>query len=278
MLRFLCLTLAFGFLLTASASAEPARFKFVKGQVLVYNIVQYTKVTETLVDEKTSKPVETELVTRHTVARHWRTTDVDAKGTATFEMTIASMRWERKPPGGMAEVFDSALPDSLNKEEMAKLIGPVLAVIRVDAFGKVIEVKESKFSSSARFAAELPFKIILPASGLAPGQSWDRPFTIKLDPPHGAGETYEAKQLYKSGAPVNGLSTIGITTTVNEMPKQVSDQIPLLPMLLEGDVYFHEGTGRYQAARLRLKKELINHAGEGSKYLFETTYSEDLKE
>jgi hypothetical protein len=277
MFRASVLAILLATLTATAASAGPARFKFEKGQVLTYSIVQTTKSSETVIDEKTSKPVEQEHATKHSVVRRWKVTDLDTDGVATLEMTIASMRWEQKASGGEAEVFDSTKPDDLNKNEMAKLIGPVLAVVRVDPTGKLVEVKESKFGSPARFAVDLPFKIVLPESGPKEGQAWDRAFTIKLDPPQGTGETYEATQKYAAKAPVNGFQVIGVTTLVKEMPAQASDQIPLIPLLVEGDVYFHEGTGRYYAARLRTKKEIPNHQGEGTKYVFESAYAEDLK-
>jgi hypothetical protein len=277
MSRNIWLATLLGLLAVSSASAQPARFKFEKGQVLTYHIVQTTKATETTIDEKTSKPVTHEHATKHTADRRWKVVDIDAKGIATLDMTITAMRWEQKLPNGETDVFDSAKPDDLNKSEMAKLIGPVLAVVRVDPTGKLVEVKESKFGSSSRFATDLPFKVILPPSGPKEGQTWDRVFTVKLDPPHGTGEIYEALQKYTAKPTVNGFAVINVATTINEMPAQVSDQIPLLPMLLEGDVYFHEGTGTYRAARLRIKKELLNHQGEGTKYVFESAYAEDWK-
>jgi len=276
--RILSIAIVASFVLVAHARAEqPARFKFSKGQELTYNVVQTTKASETLIDEKTNKPVETENLTKHTVVRRWKAVDVDQAGVATLQMTILSLKWERKLPDGKMDVFDSTKPDKLNEEEMAKLIGPVLAEIRVDGTGKVVEVKQVRQGAPNRFGIELPFKIMLPESGPKEGQTWERPFTIKLDPPHGTGESYEAVQKYTAKAPVNSFATIGISTSIKEMPAQASDQIPLLPMLLEGDVYFQESTGKYYAARLKMKKELVNHAGDGSKYVFETVYLEDLK-
>jgi len=268
---------AVSLLVAGSSMAEPARFKFTAGQNLTYTVVQTTKATETLIDEKTSKPVDQENLTKHTVVRRWKVADVDDKGIATLQMTILSLKWERTLPDGKLDAFDSSKPDDLNKTEMAKLIGPVLAVLRVDATGKVVEVKQGGQGSPNRFLIELPFKIVLPESGPKEGQTWDRAFTIKLDPPHGTGETYEATQKYTAKAPVNSFTTIGLSTTIKELPSTVADQIPLLPMMLEGDVYFQESTGKYYAARLKLKKELLNHAGEGTKYVFESVYIEDLK-
>jgi hypothetical protein len=150
-------------------------------------------------------------------------------------------------------------------------------VIRVDNKGKVVEVVKSQKGSPNAYKIDLPFRIFLPETGPKEGQTWERSFTIKLDPPLGTGETYEATQKYTAKAPVNGFITVNLSTTLKNPPTQPSDQIPLLPMLMEGDVYFHETTGRYQAARLKLKKELLNHAGDGTKYVSESVYVEDLK-
>lgn len=256
---------------------DAVRFRFNKGEVLTYTIVQTTKATETTIDPKTSKPVTHEHVTRHTVVRKWKVVDFDIKGIATLEMSIAAMKWEQSLPNGETDVFDSSKPDDLNKSEMAKLIGPVLAVVRINPLGQLIEVRESKFGSKSRFEADLPFKIVLPPSDFKEGKTWDRTYTIKLDPPQGTGETYEATQKYTVKAPMNGFATIALNTIIKDVPAQVSDQIPLLPMLMDGEVCFHAATGRYQAARLKIKKELLNHQGEGTKYVFESAYSEDLK-
>src|SRR5688572_11376325 len=101
------LTLARLFTLAAAVHAAPARFKFAKGETLTYTILQTTRATETLIDEKTGKPAETVLQTKHTVVRRWKVTDLDDKGIATLEMSIASMKWEQKLPNGESEVFDS---------------------------------------------------------------------------------------------------------------------------------------------------------------------------
>jgi hypothetical protein len=276
MFRALKLASLIGLLGALPASAEPARFKFEKGQVLTYNIVQATKVAEVIIDEKTNKPEEQVHFTKNTVVRRWKIVDVDDKGVATLEMTIVSMRCERKLPDGSEDVFDSAKPDKLNKDEMAKMVGPVLAIVRVDTQGKLVEVKESKFGSN-RLSIELPLKLVLPDASPKEGQSWEREFAIKLDPPQGTGESYDAVQKFTAKAPVNGFLTVGVATSIKDMPKEAADQIPLLNMLTEGDIFFHERTGRYQAARLRTKREVLNHQGEGTKYAFETTYAEDLK-
>ena len=262
-------------LVAGVASAEPPRLRFAKGETLTYRLVQTTNVTESVPDEKTNKPVETTVATKADLVRRWKVVDVDAAGTATVEMSIASMRWERKT-GKDEDVFDSSRPDDLNKSEMAKHVGPVLAVLRVDAQGKVAEVKESKVGPASRFATELPFKIVLPDTEPKAGESWERAYTIQLDPPLGTGEKYAAVQKYTCLEPKGGFLTVGLATQVKEPPAQAADQIPLLPLTQEGVLYFHAATGRYYGARCKVERELKNHQGEGSSYKFVSTYTEDF--
>jgi hypothetical protein len=259
----------------ASASAEPPRFRFAKGETLAYHLVQTTNVTEMVTDEKTNKPVETTVATKADLVRNWKVVDVDDKGVATVEMSIASMRWERKS-GADEDIFDSSKPDNLNKMEMAKHVGPVLAVLRIDAQGKVAEVKESKVGPATRFSTDLPFKLILPDTEPKAGESWDRIYTIQLDPPLGTGEKYSATQRFTCQEPKGGFLTVNVATQIKDSPAQVADQIPLLPLTQEGLLYFHPATGRYYGARCKVERELKNHQGEGSTYKYVSTYVEDF--
>ena len=263
-------------LVNAVHGAEIPVFKFKKDQILIYKVVQTTQLSETILDEKTGKPIDQKSDTRHTVIRCWKITAVDEQGTATMAMTIKSMKWNRTTSMGDSETFDSDKVDNLNKQEMTKLIGPVLAVIRVSKSGKLVEVKESHAGTSSRFATDLPLKVMLPEQEVAEGFSWDRTFPIVLDPPHGTGEKYQAVQKFTILPPENGYLTIGAQTTIKDMPSQPSEQLPLLALLMEGKVYVHQKSGKFIAARLKIRKEIMNHQGEGTKCLFESSYTEDL--
>lgn len=257
------------------ARADAPRFKFAKGETITYHLVQATQVTEVALDEKSNKPVESSTHTKADLTRQWKVVDVDAKGVATLEMSITAMRWERKA-NGEEDVFDSSKPDDLNKGEMAKHVGPVLAVLKINAFGQVIDVKESKVGPASRFQAELPFRVILPETEPKAGDSWERAFTIQLDPPLGTGEKYAAKQTYTRADAKTELLAIKVTTELKDQPASAAERIPLLPSLSEGALYFHADSGRYYAARLKIQKEIANHQGDGSSYKFVSTYVEDL--
>ena len=254
----------------------PLRFKWTANQTHTYKVTQHTVVRETTIDPKTEKSVATESRTSLMLVKKWAVKSVDEKGVATLEMSITAMRNEIRRPDGESVVRDSADPEQA-KEMAAYLNVPVVTVL-VDGQGRVVGVKEAKAGSAARLSAELPFRMTLPDATPAAGQSWDRAFAVKLDPPHGTGESYEFAQKFTSNGGKDGLLTAAVETTLKAPPKAAGERVPLVPMLWTGEVYFNTVAGKYHAARLKVKAELPNHQGEGTKFEYESAYSEDAVE
>ena len=257
------------------SGVAPLRFKWEANQTLTYKVVQATTVQETTIDEKTEKPVTTEAKTNLALVRKWTVKGVDAGGVATLEMAITAMRTDIRQPDGMVVTRDSA--NAEHAKEMAEFLNKPIVTVRVDTQGRLVEVKEAKNGSAARLHAELPFRMTLPDAGPTVGQTWDRPFSMKLDPPQGTGESHDFVQKYTCKAAKDGLTTLGVETTLKAPPKTTGEQVPLVPMLWTGDVYFHAPTGRYYAARLTAKSELTNHLGDGTKFVYQSTYGEDAQ-
>jgi len=255
------------------ASAPNLRFKWQTGQVQTYKVAQQTVIQETTLDEKAEKPVVSEARTNLALTRKWTVKDVDTAGVATLEMQITAVRNEFKKPDGTAEIRDSANPEQA--KEMAEYLNKPVVVVRVDSQGKLVEVKEAKTGSPARLHAELPFRFLLPDAGPAAGQNWERGFAFKVDPPAGAGESYDLVQKYTCKEVKDGLAVIGLQTTLKTAPKTVAEQVPLVPFLWTGDVYFNVPAGKYHAARLTAKAELMNHLGEGTKFVYQSVFNED---
>jgi hypothetical protein len=275
--RFLfTVALLIAFIGSISAEEKPPRFRFTRGDTLTYRVQQITSAVETTQNEKTKKAETSKTLTRLTLEKTWTVAESDAQGRTTLELRLSSMKLERELPNGETDVFDSAKGDDANAAELRKLIGPVLAVVRLDDRGDVVEVKESKFGPASRYAADLPFKMVLPEKAAKQGDNWKRDYTIKLDPPAGTGESYASSQNYTLKPPTNGFVVVGVETAVTDPPAQSADVIPLLPFLAQGDVYFDASTGRYYGARMKTERTLDGHLGEGSKYVYVSTYAEDL--
>jgi hypothetical protein len=272
-------------LTTATASAEPSmRFRWKPGQILTYSVQQTTTVTETTIEDGTNKPVTAATKTTLALTRRWEVKAVDSVGSATLEMAIVAMRQEIVRPGPLDKegkptadrtVLDSATDEG--REQMAAFLNKPVLTVKVDARGQLLDARAAS-GPSDRLQAELPFRLILPEQAIATGGTWDRAFAIKLDPPHGTGEKYEATQTYTFKGDSQGHSVIGVATALKASPKDPAEMPGLLPLLWEGDVYFQKGTGRYSGARLTVKKEVANHQGEGTKFVYESQLTEGLAE
>jgi hypothetical protein len=275
MVRSLFLTVFATVLLAGVASAQTsaARFQWRKDQVLTYRVEQITSAAEVVGDTK----VETK--TKLNLTKRWQVKEVDAAGVATLHMSLSALRLENTRPDGETLLFDSANPEQSTpemKKELEGFVGPTLAVLRIDGLGKLLEVKESKFGPATRFECELPFVLTLPDTAIKEGQTWERPYTITLAPPHGTGEKYSAQQKCVCKAMSADAATVTMTTTVKDLPANAAEQIPLLQLQPQGEIVFDLKKGLLQSARMMIDKELKGHQGEGSSYRFQSLFTEEL--
>jgi hypothetical protein len=179
---------------------------------------------------------------------------------------------ERTEAGNVLR-YDSANPDKSTpklREAMARYVNTPLATIRVDPYGRVVEVKEAKTDASS-FEYELPFLALLPGVVPTSGQSWERAYKITLAPPLGTGEKYDAVQRYACKSVAGDQMTLTLTTELKTLPKAPADAIPLWQYLPQGEVTFDLKAGRLHSAKLTIEKELKNHQGEGSLTKFQST-------
>jgi hypothetical protein len=239
------------------------------GQVLVYRAEHDIQVSEAVGTERIATK------SRLSVTKRWQVTAVDTAGVATLQLTLLRLRNEITRPDGEQVVFDSADPKSPeNKDQIARYVGPVLAVLRVDPWGKVLEVKESKFGPASRFESELPFVAVLPAEKVKPGTAWERVYQITLEPPQGTGEKYGAVQRYRCTAADANLVTIALTTELKAPPEAAGDRVPLAQSQPAGEVVFDARAGRLHSASLKVDQDVKGHQGEGSSYHFQSSYTE----
>jgi hypothetical protein len=261
-----------GVFLTASVAQarDEAHLLWQRGQVLVYRVEHDIQVSELVGSEKSATK------SRLSVTKRWQVADVDMAGVATLQLTLLRLRNEITRPDGEVLVFDSADPKPAEGfAQFSRYVGPVLAVLRVDSTGKVVEVKESKFGAASRFESELPFVGVLPTSGgLKSGTAWDRAYQITLEPPQGTGEKYAAVQHYRCTGVAGSLVTIALTTELKSPPEAAADRVPLAQSQPAGEIVYDVRTGRLHSASLKVDQEVKGHQGEGSSYHFESNYSE----
>jgi hypothetical protein len=253
---------------TVSAQTAPAKFHWQAGQVLNYKVEQVTNETEVVGGTKVESTMKLSEMKR------WQVLAVDSSGVATVQQSLTALRIE-KTDNGASVVFDSAHPDKSDagmNEQLKKYVGTALATLRIDAQGKVVEVKESKYAPATRYENELPFSIVLPPTGIQSSQGWQRTYQVTLEPPLGTNEKYPAAQKYTCKEIAGQTARIAVATEIQGKPE---DQVPLVQFQPEGDITFDMQAGRLQKARLAIDKELKGHQGDDSSYHFKSVYTEE---
>ena|SRR5262245_25214992 len=254
---------------SAAAQDTPWRFQWSKGQTLNYRTNHSTAVNEVMDGNK----VET--TSKLTLVKQWKVADVDAGGVATLYLSLLALRTENTKPNGEKLLFDSADLEQSTPElrQMKEHLGKTLAIVRIDGYGRIHEVK---LGSVAKYEAEPPFALVLPAAALKEGQAWVRKYNVTLDPPQGTGETYQAQQTYACAKIAGGMATVGVTTEFKTLPDNVLDRLPLLQKEANGQAVFDINAGRLQRVQFSIDKTVPNHQGQGSSYHFVSTYVEEL--
>jgi hypothetical protein len=264
-------------LVTSPARArDEARLLWKSGQVLVYRVEHDIQVSEVVGTEKSASK------SRLSVTKRWQVADVDTSGVATLQLTLLRLRSETTRPDGEVLIFDSADPKPAEGlAQLSRYVGPVLAVLRVDATGKVVEVKESKFGPASRYQSELPFVGMLPTSAaLKSGTTWDRSYEITVEPPQGTGEKYPTVQHYRCTGVAGSLVTVALTTELKSQPEAAGDRVPLAQSLPAGEIVYDVRAGRMHSANLKVDQEVKGfqevkgQPAVESSYHFVSSYSE----
>ena len=265
----LALSIGLAVVNAAAAQDTPWRFQWSKGQTLNYRTNHSTTVNEVVDGNK----VET--TSKLTLVKQWKVADVDAGGVATLHLSLLALRTENTKPNGEKLLFDSADLEQSTAElrQMKEHLGKTLAIVRIDGYGRIHEVK---LGSVAKYEAEPPFALVLPAAALKEGQAWVRKYNVTLEPPQGTGETYQAQQTYACAKIAGGMATVGVTTEFKTLPDNVLDRLPLLQKEANGQAVFDINAGRLQRVQFSIDKTVPNHQGQGSSYHFVSTYVEEL--
>lgn len=269
-MRLILTSLAGLFIFTSLVSAQPPspiRLRWTTGQVLLYRVEHTTEASDVM-GESTSS---TKSLVK--VLKRWQVTSVDALGIATMQMSIVSMAQERTTPSGDVLKFDSAQLEKSTpelKEALSRYLNTPLATLRVDPFGKVLEVKEAK-TGAGSFENELPFLIQLPPTGVKVNDLWHRDYKITLPPPLGTGEKHDAVQKYLCKSLSADRATFALSTELKSPPAVPADAIPMWQLMPEGEVVLDVKNGRLHSAKLRIDRSLKNHQGENTSCSFKSS-------
>lgn len=244
--------------------------QFKTGQTNVFRVEQESIVTDTL-GNSTSV-----VKNRTSVTKEWKVVEVENGLIATMEMRVIQLDVETTRPNGEILKYNSASPDGPLKESLSPLVGPVVAKIKVDSLGRVIQVIDAKFGNASRFDAEPPFGAILHSQIPLKGQQWIRDYQLILEPPAGTGEKIAMRQEYKVKEIDGALVTISVQTTPAKPFTNGLEESALAQMLPSGVVVFDLDKKITVRTEMTIDREINNTAGPGSKCHFKGSYRETL--
>lgn len=275
MLRTLLILLTLHLLADLACAQAPLRFVWKQGDAHIFTVQQTIKVTEHVPTTPGGKPTPQVNLVKMKLTRKWVVTAVDASGTATLEMSILALRQEITPPGPNAETLIKDSADPKDAAEMADYLNKPLLKITLDSRGQLVLTDEARANPIvSRLQVELPFRLALPDAADTASNAWERTFPFTVDPPVGTGERYDFKQTYRVKVSKGTRIMLTMSTDVLNPPKAATDMQPLLPLLWSGEIEFDTEKGQYLGSQLRIQKDLLNHAGPGTKFEIECAYSE----
>ena len=251
--------------MAGSLYAESPRFRFHKGETLAYHLVQTTKVIETVPDEKTNKPVETESTTKVDLVRKWKVVGRgrqrrrDARNDHRVDALGAKGREGRRrlrflQAGRPEQERDGQARRTRAGRAASRPAGPALSRSRR---ARSAPRPGSRRSCRSSLSCQTPSR-----SQAMLGTAPTRFSSIRRSGPE---RSTRPSRRYACQEPKGGFLTVGLSTEV----KDAADAGGRTDSAFAADARRGRSTstpqsGRYYAARLKIEKELKNHQGDGS--------------
>lgn len=163
-----------------------ATFSWQKGQIFRYRVDHKTTAKDT--QGSNSTEVQTELG----LLKEWKVVEVDEVGSAQIQLKLLALRSITKRPDGQMFSFDSTKPEESTpqlRDQLSKYVKDPVALLVVDKFGKVKEVRENRFGSAKRYDTDPPMGLVLGSGMIILGSKWERDVILSSDPTAPASET-----------------------------------------------------------------------------------------
>jgi hypothetical protein len=257
---------------TASAQI-PFSFKFKEGTPLIYQTNHVTKVD--VVTSKDSNSTVASVKQR----KKWEVKKVDSLGVATLELSIEALAIEQTTPTGESIKFDSnnlAGSDAKLAEQLQNIVGRPIMQVSLDTDGTVKAFKH--LTQRDDVLRELPFQVTVPADRLPTvGTNWRRDFPITIEPPLASPpRTLRGVQNCKVVESNSNKLVIQVENKLVDEVKEAKLMVPVVQFLPKGTVVLDPKSGKMISASMKTEEVVDQFEGEGSKYTFSSTYTEEL--
>ena len=147
-------------------------------------------------------------------------------------------------------------------EDVARAVGVPLALVTIDAQGKVLD-RQQNFVKAA-VAGQGEITIQLPEQAVAVGSCWSSQNNIDVPLPEGSVRRFRARQSYKLENVRTGVATISMSTQIVTPIADPSLEARVLQYETSGSVRFDIDGGRILDRQLDVDKSVVGFRGEAS--------------
>ncbi|HZZ28753.1 MAG TPA: hypothetical protein VFE46_12190 [Pirellulales bacterium] len=207
----------------------------------------------------------------------WRIKSVEPDGTVTFEHSVESVEMRQKLSDHQEVTYNS----KTDKEPppiyaaVAKEVGVRLAVVTIDASGKVLKRIDRGQKAAAADPQSSDMVVPLPAGPVAVGESWDVPQDVTISLEENETKLIKTRQHYTLEKVVHGVATISVATQVLTPVNNPAIQSQLVQRLTQGTIRFDLDAGRVLSKQLDLDERVLGFHGADSSVHFVGRFTEE---
>ena len=234
------------------------RYKFHPGDALRWTVLHRCRI-------RTSVSASTQTAeTTTTSIKVWRVHDVQPDGTAVFDHLVETVDMRHRL-SGRDEVHYNSRTDLCPPhgfEDVARAVGVPLAVVTLDAKGKVLK-RQQNFVKAA-VAGQGEITIQLPERAVAVGSSWSSQRNIEVPLPDGGMRQIRAKQSYKLESVKTGVATISMSTQIVTPINEPAIEAQVLQYETPGSVRFDIDGGQILGCQSDVDRSVVGFRGDAS--------------
>jgi hypothetical protein len=267
----------FAFLIACSATAlraedaEPAdaapgaasqeyllRYKFHAGDALRWNVVHRCQIHTSV-----SGTTQTAETTTSSV-KVWRVHEVKANGQVVFDHMVESVDMRHKLTGRNEVHYNSRtdLVPPKGFEDVARAVGIPLAVVTIDAQGKLKDRKQNFVKAAVSGQGEITIQ--LPDEPVKVGDAWTSVNDVDVPLSDGTTRRFKTLQSFKLDTVRTGVATISVSTQFMAPIMDPAVEAQVMQYENSGTVRFDIDAGQIIERQIDADKSVVGFRGEAS--------------
>jgi len=257
-----CAAVAFGAAEPKPAADKPQeyllRYKFHVGDTLRWNVVHRCQIHTSV--SATAQTAETTTAS----VKVWRVHEVKPNGQVVFDHMVESVDMRHRLTG-RDEVHYNSLTDPVAPkgfEDVARAVGVPLAVVTIDAQGKLLQRKQNFVKAAVAGQGEITIQ--LPDHPLAVGSRWSCLNNLDVPLADGTTRRFRTMQTYRLEEVKTGVATISVSTQFMNPILDPAVEAQVVQYETSGMVRFDIDAGQILQRQIDVDKSVVGFRGEAS--------------